>query len=207
MAGLIDELKGDGSEAEAYEYALVFPPGWERFPVDDAVEREFVDRLMAVFAGRGQAEQLTHYRTMLHKSFVQLKRRKAVAIHVPSQPTADIPLPVSVVVIPAPFRSDSDLELFRSKLTQRGPVAASQEEDGRTILRWEERSVRAGGEEGASSLTINWLFPAPKGSGLRPAIVGCSILFPSGLEEDDLTQALIALVDAIAGTFTWRLAR
>lgn len=209
MSDLKAQLQGElrspsATDAPEYEYALVFPPGWRRFAVDDDAERAFVEQLMAAFARRTDVQQLTRFRAMMHKSFSELKRRGAVALHIPSEAVGDIPLPVSTVVLPAPVRSDADLAAFRSKAAARGPVASAQTEDGRTILRWEERASRAAGEDGATALTINWLFPAPLGSELRPAIVSSTILYPDGFERDELTLTLIELVDSIAGTFTWR---
>jgi hypothetical protein len=188
-----------------HEYSLVVPPGWLRLPIDDDIEKRFVDVLMERFRSQGDPRLLTQMRQGVRRSLAELRRRKAVAIHLPVDAVSDVPLPLSIVVLPAPLRSDADIATFRSKLESRGPVSAA-DDDGRTILRWEEVVSKAGGDEGVSSLTISWLFPAPAISGLRPAIVSGTILYPDGLERDELVLALGELVDAVAGTFTWRRA-
>lgn len=203
MTSLRDELVTPATVP--HEYSLVVPPGWQRLPVDDDIEKRFVDVLMDRFRSQGDPRLLTRMRQGVHKSLAELRRRGAVAIHLPVEAASEVPLPVSIVLLPAPLRSDADIATFRSKLESRGPVSAA-DDNGRTILRWEEVVSKAGGDEGVSSRTISWLFPAPASSGLRPAIVSGTILYPDGLEQDELVLALGELVDAVAGTFTWRRA-
>ncbi|PJJ73257.1 hypothetical protein CLV46_2843 [Diaminobutyricimonas aerilata] len=188
----------------SYEYSLIFPPGWGRFRPNQEAERHVVHNLTEAFAASGDMRALTRFRALVHTSFEELRRRGAVAVHVPTETVEGVALPASVSVLPAPFRSEEDAARFEAALTARGATVKVGEEGTARIVRWEERTDHAAGEQGVSALSVGYVFPAPDGSRLRPAVVAGSILYPTGDEENELTRSLLALIDAVAGTFTWR---
>lgn len=202
MPDLKSELTG--TVDRPLQFSIVTPPGWARFRVDEAAERQLTENMEQVFRDRGQPQELLRYRMQMHKLFSELRRRNAVAIYLPVVPVQDIVLPVAVMVLPAPVRDAAGIERFAQRLAERGG-ATSGLSDGLRILRWEERSA-VEGEQGALSLVINHLFEAPAGSGRSAAVVSSALLYVDGSESEEFTESLQLLLEAIAGTFTWEVA-
>jgi hypothetical protein len=199
MPDLKSELTG--STRPPLEFAITTPPGWARFAVDEAAEAQLTGNMEALFRDRGQPRELLGYRTQVHKMFLELRRRNALAIYLPVEPVGDIVLPLSIVILPAPVRDEAGIEHFARRVAARGEMTSAVI-DGLRVLRWEQRSAVTG-EEGASALTINHLFEAPHGSGRSAAIVTGALLYLDGAEGDDFAQSLEELLQAIASTFTW----
>ncbi|WP_354025425.1 hypothetical protein [Conyzicola nivalis] len=185
------------------EFALITPPGWARFGVDEAAEKQLAGNMEQVFRDRGQPKQLFHQRAQLHKLFNELRRRNAVAVYLPVKPVNDVVLPVSIAILPAPVRDSAGVDRFAQRLASRGAVSSGLH-NGLQILRWEERNA-VPGENGAHSLAINHLFEAPTGSGRSAALVTASLLYIDGSEGEEFTESLEILLEAIVGTFTWRI--
>lgn len=202
MPDLKSELIADAHPP--LEFSLITPPGWERFAVDEAAEKQLAANMEQVFRDRGEPKELFRQRAQLHKLFSELRRRNAVAVYLPVKPVENVPLPLSIVILPAPVRDSAGVDRFAQRLASRGQVASALH-DGLQILRWEERAA-VPGEAGAYSLAIHHLFQAPVGSGRPAALVSASMLYIDGSEGDAFTESLEILLDAIVGTFTWRKA-
>jgi hypothetical protein len=186
------------------EFSIVTPPGWARFGVDKEAEKQLASNMEQLFRDRGQPHELFRQRAHLHKLFSELRRRNAVAVYLPTTPVEGIVLPVSIVILPAPVRDAAGVNRFAQRLAGRGEVRSGMHA-GLQILRWEERAP-VPGEDGAYSLVINHLFEAPTGSRRAAAVVSASLLYVDGSEGDEFTESLAVLLDAIAGTFTWKAA-
>jgi hypothetical protein len=202
MPDLKSELIADARPP--LEFALVTPPGWARFAVDEAAEKQLAANMEQLFRERGQPKELFRQRAQLHKLFTELRRRNAVAVYLPVKLVGEVVLPVSIVILPAPVRDAAGVGRFAQRLALRGEVSSGLH-DGLQILRWEERSP-VPGEKGAHSLVINHLFEAPTGSGRSAAVVSASLLYIDGSEGGEFIESLAALLDAIAGTFSWKAA-
>ena len=202
MPDLRSELLAD--TRPALEFALITPPGWARFAVDEAAEKQLAGNMEQVFRDRGQPKELFHQRAQLHKLFTEMRRRNAVAIYLPVKPVENVVLPVSIVILPAPVRDSAGVDRFAQRLATRGEVTSGLH-NGLQILRWEERSA-VPGEKGAHSLVNNHLIEAPTGSGRSAAVVSASLLYIDGSEGEEFTESLEILLEAIVGTFTWKAA-
>jgi hypothetical protein len=188
------------------EFSLVLPPGWSRFGVDAEAEQQLSANITAVLREHAPVPEVLRVRQLVHASFAELRRRKAIACYLPVLPVDDIVIPASIMVAPAPVRTPDRLAEFATRVQQKASVfARGRDEDGLEIWRWEQRSKGLpgdGGEEGGAR-TVSYLFEAPKGSRRTPAVVSGSLLYAPDEAESDFAEEVILLLDAIMGTFTW----
>lgn len=197
MGDLKSELLG---EQAGVTYSLVLPPGWARFAVDAEAERLLMQNVTAVLRERGQVSEVLRERQRMTRLFSELRRRRAKAIYLPVVPVEDVVIPASIVVLPAPVAGAANLAKLRERL-DRDQVVAATEVDGRQVWRWEESQRSIDGDSAAGSITINYLFEAPAGN--RPAVVSCTLLVARGYEDGTFAESVLALLDAIAATFSW----
>ena len=194
--------------ATAVEFSVILPPGWARFGVDAEAERQLTENMMAVLREHGTATEVLSVRQSVHASFAELRRRKAIACYLPVLPVDGVVLPASITIAPAPVRTPDRLADFAQRVQQKAVTfARGRDEDDLEVWRWEQRSSGLPGEptegERGGSRTISYLFEAPRTSRRTPAVVSGTLLYAAGEAEGDFAEQVLALLDAIMGTFTW----
>lgn len=194
----------------AVEFSLILPPGWKRFGVDAEAEAQLTENVMATLREHSTASEVVSVRQLVHASFAELRRRKAIACYLPVLPVDGVVIPASIMVAPAPVRTPDRLAEFAARVQQKAAVfARGRDEDGLEIWRWEQRRSGLpgeGGEEGGSR-TVSYLFEAPNGTRRAPAVVSGTLLYAPDEAESSFAEEVLLLLDAIMGTFTWTATR
>lgn len=203
-----DDLRAELSAhvEPAVEFSLILPPGWSRFGVDAEAEQQLTANVTAVLREHGGVSEMISVRQMVHASFTELRRRKAIACYLPVLPVDGVVIPASIMVAPAPVRSPDRLAEFAQRVQQKATTfARGRDENGLDVWRWEQRHRGLPGEggENGGARTISYLYEAPRGSRRSPAVVSGTLLYAPDEAESDFAEEVILLLDAIMGTFTW----
>ena len=203
MNSLARELKGEPAAPEL-AYTLIFPPGWAQFAVDRDAEARLIQNVRDIYHDGGRPDIAADVRTRLHVYFARLRSIKAKAIYLPISRVDDVVLPVSIAAVPytaPPGRTIPDSVAAVAKTAVEEitfPFA--------TVYRWQETRDRVEREQGLSSETITYLFPLPGENQRKGFLLSYAVLHPTDEADAQFTETLIALFDAIMGTFRWKQA-
>ena len=203
MNSLARELKGEPPAPDP-TYSLIFPPGWAQFPVDREAEAQLIQNIRELYHDGGRPDIAADVRTRLHVYFRRLRSIKAKAIYLPIRRVDDLVLPVSIAAVPytaPPGRTipDSVAAVARAEVEEIAfPFA--------TVYRWQETRDRVEREQGVSSETVTYLFPLPGENQREGILLTYAVLRLTEDADPQFTEVLIALFDAIMGTFRWKQA-
>lgn len=202
MSTLREELLG----ATPTSFRVLLPPGWRRFGVDDASRAALEAVIRERLKPAGRPDLDAQARSMVRRYWDRLQRTRAVALYLPTEQAAEVPLPMSIVAsryTAAPGRSlDADLRATVGVEVTRVELPAGP------VLRWVSTGDGADGEgadgdDAVRSVTIGHVFPVPGDDPRHGMMLLTGIPHLADDGTDLLLEPLTFLSDAIAETFRW----
>jgi hypothetical protein len=182
--------------ANALNYRLVLPPGWERIPLDD--EAEAVITRIAQRSPSLDARAIVM--TGLRDAVTGARKTDALHLYIPTEPVLGVPVPLSIVVT-APKPPSGSLSDALLTFAARTPSTAV-ELGGNLGVRQQKDLPAALSPEGEMQIPptrrITYLVVPPSGDRLL-AITGSIITFDIP-DSEAVTAAVEQLFDAMSST-------
>ncbi len=183
-------------------FSILFPPGWNRYLIDDEGRKALISRMSAQIRALGRPELDLEVRMLINQQWKQLQTRRVGAVYLP-EATADesAPLPMSFALTQHRARPGVDFEASFRAMAQ-GRVEAFDTAIGR-ILRAE--SERRGKDELSEVIgrQVDYGIGLPIAGDGRGMIISCSITTLDDTDSD-VVAGLVELSDTIVETFRWR---
>ena len=195
---LRDELTAPTSPTS---FRILLPPGWRQSGVDEKARFELEKTLRDKFRSAALPEAEAEIRRMIRRYWAQLQKTSAVALYMPTEDAAAIPLPISMVAARYTVRPGLSMEEdVRSRA--KSDVLDVELPTGR-VFRWMETRERAGDDAAVLSRNITHVFPVPGENPTRGMMLMTAIPHLADGGTDGLLDPLTILSDSIAETFRW----
>ncbi|MCL2090051.1 MAG: hypothetical protein FWH11_02305 [Micrococcales bacterium] len=179
-------------------YSMLFPRGWQQFPVDAAGEKQVSAAATKQARDVGRADVVAMIRQYTHQMFDRLRKQRAVAVHLPVGMSMTAPASLAVVPLVA-GESTLDAAVVRAA---RGLTVERLDVDDTTWYRWVEPHSRVEDSTELTGTTLHYVIPRPGG----PGEAGLHLVYTAiGLVGDEEIQQWIELGHTIVGSFQWRV--
>ena len=178
-------------------YSMLFPRGWQQFSVDAAGEKRVSAAATRQARDAGRADVVAMIRQYTHQMFDQLRRQRAITVHLPVGMSRTAPASLAVVPLVAGERT-LDAAVARAA---GGLTVERLDVDDTTWYRWVEPHSRAEGSAELTGTTVHYVIPRPGG----PGEAGLHLAYTAiGLIGDEETQQWVELGHTIVGSFQWK---
>lgn len=179
-------------------YSMLFPHGWQQFTVDAAGEKRVGAAATKQARDAGRADVVAMIRQYTQQLFDQLRKQRAIAVHLPVEMSTTAPASLAVIPLLAGERT-LDAAVAHAA---RGLTVEHLDVDGTTWYRWVEPHSRVEDSTELTGTTVHYVIPRPGGPGEAGLRLAYTVI---GLVGDEESQQWIELGHTIVGSFQWRV--